>query len=225
MVKARWCLVFVLMIGCSFSDRKIGSSWDVNEQSSSTEQVPDFAVEPADVVILQASRDDPYYGSQSDFYGDFFGVNPGQLRCAALTIIVDLQFQEPVILVLPKSITQTSETYGLEIPRHNRASWLLSSQSGGQVWVFKGRSEFESSAAVHLLSFPFVADALDRSADPIAQLQDCGVAPEGLIESILLPPENIEVEIWANGESTILPMAADIQQSVSGVKFTYRKND
>jgi hypothetical protein len=233
MSKNTWPLtVLVLAFGCSYVERDTGKPWPVEESTSAVDEEPDdpvepnLADEPIDVIILRASRDDPHYGTDGDFYQDFIGQSRG-LRCAALTIILDLQFQEPVILVLPTSITQTSEKYALEIPRWNPASWLLSSLSGGQVWAFKGRSDldFESAATVKLLSFPFIADAVDPSANTIAHLLDCGIAPEGLVESIVSPPDSIEVEIWANGESTVLRMSADIQQRDSGLQYTYRGID
>ncbi len=218
--------VLVLAFGCSYVERDTGKPWPVEESTTAVGEEPDdLTDEPADVIILRASRDDPHYGSDGDFYQDFIGQEQGRLRCAALTIILDLQFQEPVFLVLPKSITQTSEKYGLEIPRHYRASWLLSSLDGGQVWAFKGRSDFESSATIKLLSFPFIADAVDPSVNPIAHLLDCGIAPEGLIESIVSPPDSIEVEIWANRESTVLRMRAEIQRLDSGLHYTYRGID
>jgi hypothetical protein len=230
MLKTSWLLVVVLAIGCSSLEHEAGESWVVNEQPAAVNTDPSGIAEPPDVTVLRASPDDPHYGVHSDFYRDF--PRDRDLRqCAALIIIFDLQFQEDVLLLLPAAVTQTSERYALEIPRWaGDSSWLLASTSG-DVWAHFAY-DFEGPDNVQLHSFPFSAPVRFTDVPPNdgtgplqVPIYFCGPAPEGLVESIIRPPEVIEIEIWSNGEPTFLQMKADVQNRDWGLTYTYQAID
>jgi hypothetical protein len=216
-------LVFVFAIGCSSPERESGSAWMVNEQTTpATEEpaveVPDAPEESLEnITLLRSSPDDPHHAKVTDYYSDW---PVGALMCSALMIIFDLQFQEDVILGLPASVTHTSEKYAFEISRGRLTdtSWLLPSE-GGVVWAHLSNG-FEEPTTFQLHSFPFVAPPMG-----VVPLVLCGAAPAGLIETIVRPPENIEIEVIANGESIRLQMRAEVQQWDSGLTYIYRPTD
>jgi len=227
MLKYLWRSIFVLAMGCSSPERESesGTPWIVNEQPTLGTDDSSITEEPP-IIVLRASNADPHYGTRTDFFEDFFGIRPHQKRCSALIITFDLQFEEDVIVVLPREITQTSDKYGLEILRFEHGTWVLPALNGGEVWAFKAHHEPHPNddfgpATIQVHSSPFVEETTPITSGA-THLLICGSAPEGLLDSIIQPPELIEVEIWSTDESIKLPMKAEIQQTTSGITYTYR---
>jgi len=222
--------VLVLAFGCSASDGDTLTPWPIAEPEVAAE-------EPNQPVILRASEDDPFYGTSDDF---FVGLpqEPQRTRCAGLVIDIPLRFErgtDPIVLV-PRTMTHTEEVFGFETTQNQVATWVW--ESGvGLIWATNRLRRLDpfsdpSDRWLTISSYPYdsetppppVRDGNEGSrAEQLGAGPDCGFMPLEKAESMILPPQEFDLEILVNGTRKFFHLRAEVFETQNRRVYKYRE--
>jgi hypothetical protein len=219
--------VLVLAIGCSASDGDTLTPWPIAEPEVAAE-------EPDQPVILRASEDDPFYGSQHELFADL-PVIPQHSRCAGLIVSIELPFEhgtDPVVL-LPRSMTHTADIFGFETKEIGEASWVWESEVGpiGAATLTGVRDPFgplPDPRMLTLFSYPYTAESTPAPVysgfdDLLGVGPGCGSMPLDQSEAMILPPQVFNLEVLINGTTSVIPMRAAVSGTQNRWGYYYRQ--